>query len=111
MRGGEEGKRARREDEDEDERDGDGGGRAWDGKGEEYSQVVAIRSKHGGEETDLFDAVALPDAEGVVLKAGEEIGQPAREGGVDPKLDDHNGWRRGLYEILRIVLLSKVGIQ
>lgn len=47
-------------------------------EGDEYSQVVAIRSDHGGEETDLFDAVALPDTEGVVLEAGEEIGQPAR---------------------------------
>jgi hypothetical protein len=80
-------------------------------EGDEYSQVIAIRSKHGGEETDLFDAVALPDTEGVVLEAGEEVGKLARERGVDPKLDDHNGWRCGLYEILQIVLLCKVGIK
>lgn len=34
----------------------------------------------------------LPYPEGVVLEAGEEIGEAAGEGGVDAEFDDHGRW-------------------
>lgn len=41
-------------------------------------------------EADLFDPMFLPDAQGVVLEAGEEIGHAAGDGGVDAEFVDHD---------------------
>lgn len=61
-------------------------------KREANGQVIAIWPHDGCEETDLLYAMTLPDAEGVILEAGEEVGEPAWEGGVDAEFDDHCGW-------------------
>jgi hypothetical protein len=56
-----------------------------------YSQIITVRSDHGREEANLLYTMTLPDAQGMVLEAGEKVGETAREGGVDAEFDDHVG--------------------
>lgn len=72
------------------EEGGDGEGREEEGKA--YSQIITVRPHNRRKKPNLLDPMPLPYPEGVVLEAGEEIGEAAGEGGVDAEFDDHGGW-------------------